>query len=47
MKKCWDINPDNRSNAIKIYKLIVTFRNYLEKFKEAEKIEKQIFHFLK
>jgi len=46
MKKCWDMNPDNRPNSIEIQELISSFNNSLNQesviyqdFKEKEKKE--------
>ncbi|GES97342.1 kinase-like domain-containing protein [Rhizophagus clarus] len=35
MKRCWDSNPDNRPNAIEIYKLISSFKKN-NRFKESK-----------
>src|SRR6266496_3160112 len=40
MKKCWDSNPDNRPDVTEIKKLIESFYNNLEQFKEADDYRK-------
>ncbi|GES73296.1 kinase-like domain-containing protein [Rhizophagus clarus] len=41
MKKCWDLNPDDRPNVIELEKLINSFKYVIKtKFKEADEYRK-------
>ncbi len=31
MKKCWNMNPDNRPNSIEVEESILSFYNFLNK----------------
>ncbi|CAB5364024.1 unnamed protein product [Rhizophagus irregularis] len=42
MKRCWDLNPNNRPNAIELEKLINSYKYETEtKFKVAEEYRKK------
>jgi hypothetical protein len=42
MKKCWDSNPENRTNSFEIYESVLQFQNneIEEQFKKVEEYRK-------
>ncbi|CAB5392207.1 unnamed protein product [Rhizophagus irregularis] len=41
MKRCWDLNPDNRPNSIEIKELIGLYRRNLEQFDDTQEYRKE------